>query len=258
MAPEVSTPVPAARRRRPRTRAETSAVTIAPESRAETPTVTTTPGTRADKPAATTAPESLDTAKAQRDTPPPAAPPSGGGVTLSSGILAVRNTTTAALSLSSGNSEDDEVETMRWHADDGEDQLEPASDGGAFGSLFAVSHESSSDGRRVSSVVAGAPGGVGAALDGPFNSTMVEGAVPIHQMPPLHMTPVRGPSTRTPVPDINDEDTVTDVPQPLPCPPPPPESPPNIPPCPLGLYRQMQLREMRRHGVLYSWQLPQP
>ncbi|KAL3185718.1 hypothetical protein MRX96_028621 [Rhipicephalus microplus] len=99
---------------------------------------------------------------------------------------------------------------------------------------------------------------LGQRWTGPSTRRWLRGAVPIHQMPPLHMTPVRGPSTRTPVPDINDEDTVTDVPQPLPCPPPPPESPPTIPPCPLGLYRQMQLREMRRHGVLYSWQLPQP
>ncbi|KAL3185717.1 hypothetical protein MRX96_028620 [Rhipicephalus microplus] len=37
MAPEVSTPVPAARRRRPRTRAETSAVTIAPRIQGRNP-----------------------------------------------------------------------------------------------------------------------------------------------------------------------------------------------------------------------------
>ncbi|KAH7981633.1 hypothetical protein HPB52_000408 [Rhipicephalus sanguineus] len=117
---------------------------------------------------------------------------------------------------------------MRWLAADREDQSDLASDGGARGS---------------------------SALDGPFNSTMVEGGVPIHQVPSPSTTSTGGPSTRTLVPDTEDE-PLTDVPQPMASPPPPPESSPTvvIPPCPPRVYRHMQLRELRR--VPYSWRLP--
>ncbi|KAH7957270.1 uncharacterized protein LOC119389916 [Rhipicephalus sanguineus] len=239
LAPEVSTPVPAARRRR-KTGTETSAATAAPRS---------TESSGAQR----------DTTSAKRDTSSPATPPSSDCVaSSSSGILSVATTATADPSPSAHSSEDDEVETMRWHGDR-EDQLDPASDGGACGSSFVVSQESGSGSRRASSVVVTAPGRVGSAFDGPFNSTMVEGAVPIHQMPLPSMTTTGGQSTRTLVPDTEDG-ALDDIPQPLPPPPPPLESSPTvvIPPCPLGLHRQMQLREMRRHGVLYSWELPPP
>ncbi|KAH7986567.1 hypothetical protein HPB52_024868 [Rhipicephalus sanguineus] len=160
LASEVTTPVPAARRRRPKTRTETLATTAAPGS--------------------------LDTTVAQRDTSSPAAP-SSGGVASSSGILSVTTMTNAAPSPSSLSSEEDEVESMRWLAADREDQSDLASDGGARGT---------------------------SALDGPFNSTMVEGGVPIHQVPSPSMTSTGGPSTRTLVPDTEDE-PLADVPQPM-------------------------------------------
>lgn len=87
---------------------------------------------------------------------------------------------------------------------------------------------------------------------GPFNSTMVEGGVPIQDMPlptiPLGASsggmvrPAAGPERPPP----EDDATLSRLNAPNP-----------VPPCPLGLLRGMQLELMREAGVTCSWDLPE-
>ncbi|KAK8775058.1 hypothetical protein V5799_010411 [Amblyomma americanum] len=70
---------------------------------------------------------------------------------------------------------------------------------------------------------------------GPFNSTMVEGGVPIRQMAPPTMA-----AAGLPV-EPRSELNVADVP--------PAALPVEIPPCPLGIYFEMQREELRRTGA---------
>ncbi|XP_077553485.1 uncharacterized protein LOC144168354 [Haemaphysalis longicornis] len=91
---------------------------------------------------------------------------------------------------------------------------------------------------------------------GPANSTMVEGGVPITQMPPPRYPPKKklrlceaagkDPRFQANKPDEKQEDgaTLTEL-----------EWPDEIPPCPLGLLWEMQREEIRKAGVSYSWEL---
>ncbi|KAH9384752.1 hypothetical protein HPB48_026765 [Haemaphysalis longicornis] len=81
---------------------------------------------------------------------------------------------------------------------------------------------------------------------------MVEGGVPIKDMPPP-TTPLRPASTAEtvrlaggPEPPPLEEDA---APSQL-------VVPDEVPPCPLGLMWEMQLEQMRQAGVTCSWDLP--
>ncbi|KAK8787477.1 hypothetical protein V5799_022748 [Amblyomma americanum] len=76
---------------------------------------------------------------------------------------------------------------------------------------------------------------VNAEAVGPFNSTMVEGGVPIRQMDPPTMKNAELPGG--PPSELN----VSDIP--------PEVAPVEIPPCPLGIYWEMQREELRRTGT---------
>ncbi|KAK8788300.1 hypothetical protein V5799_021924 [Amblyomma americanum] len=70
---------------------------------------------------------------------------------------------------------------------------------------------------------------------GPFNSTMVEGGVPIRRMVPPTVATAGLPE------EPRSELDVADVP--------PAVVPVEIPPCPLGMYWEMQREELRRTGA---------
>ncbi|KAK8775059.1 hypothetical protein V5799_010412 [Amblyomma americanum] len=72
---------------------------------------------------------------------------------------------------------------------------------------------------------------------GPFNSTMVEGGVPIRQMAPPTEAAAGLPG------EPRSELNVADAP--------PAGVPVEIPPCPLGIYFEMQREELRRTGAKY-------
>ncbi|KAH6933128.1 hypothetical protein HPB50_012479 [Hyalomma asiaticum] len=141
---------------------------------------------------------------------------------------------------------------MRCSQDRG-DQLDSESviDVGAPCSFLVPQGSRSFGSHDASSVVVSGRGRAGPASEGPFNSTMVEGGVPLHRMP----TPVMSTGSRPLKTVVPEADNGTAV-EPPPLPPAPPTPTGVIPPCPLGLHRQMVLREMRRHGVMFSWQLP--
>ncbi|KAH9361241.1 hypothetical protein HPB48_006803 [Haemaphysalis longicornis] len=86
------------------------------------------------------------------------------------------------------------------------------------------------------------------ALAGPLNSTMVAGGVPIQDMPPPTI-PLRPASSGGTVslagaPEPADDATPPEV-----------VFPNEVPPCPLGLFWEMQLEQMREAGVTCSWHL---
>ncbi|XP_037560747.1 mucin-1-like [Dermacentor silvarum] len=95
---------------------------------------------------------------------------------------------------------------------------------------------------------------------GPLNSTMVEGGVPINMMssPSTSVTPV---PLVPPPRDLTNEPCTSARASPLSAPGQSEDEPSStmtraIPPCPLGLHRQAQLRQMRRYNVHFSGFLP--
>lgn len=89
------------------------------------------------------------------------------------------------------------------------------------------------------------------AFTGPFNSTMVEGGVPIQDMPPPTFplgAASKGETVRLPAgpepPSLEDDATLSQH-----------VVPDEVPPCPLGLLWEMQLEQMREAGVTCSWDL---
>ncbi|KAK8776946.1 hypothetical protein V5799_029708 [Amblyomma americanum] len=128
-----------------------------------------------------------------------------------------------------GSSGTEEIETVRCSQCDSGDGLEESM--GCF--LFSL-HEPCNE----ASVPKRDSGVVPEAI-GPFNSTMVEGGVPIRQMVPPTVATAGVPVE--PRGDLN----VADIP--------PAVVPVEIPPCPLGIYAEMQWKELRRTGAQLSY-----